>query len=45
MLLNDIEEIPKCKNPKCNNKVKLKNIREAFRQYYCNACIGDHYFS
>lgn len=42
MLLNDINEIPKCKNPLCNNKVKLKSIGQGFRSYCSNACIGQH---
>jgi hypothetical protein len=42
MLLHDITEIPKCKNPNCNNKVKLKNIGAGFRKYCCNKCIAEH---
>ncbi len=42
MLLNDINEIPKCKNPLCNNKVKLKSISQGFRSYCSNTCIGQH---
>lgn len=41
MLLHDIKEVPKCKNIKCNNKVKLKSISEGFRSFCCNACIGE----
>ena len=42
MLLNDIKEVPKCKNPNCNNKVDLKSFREGFRQCCCNACVGQY---
>jgi len=42
MLLHDIKEIPKCKNPTCNNKVKLKNISKGFRKFCCNKCIAKY---
>jgi len=42
ILLNDIKEIPKCKNPNCNNNVKLKSISKGFRSYCSNKCIGEH---
>ena len=41
MLLNNIKEIPVCKNTKCNNIVKLKNIGAGFRQFCCNKCISE----
>jgi len=42
MLLHDISSIPICKNPRCNNEVKLKNISEGFRTCCCNKCIGEY---
>ena len=42
MLLHNIIEIPECKNPNCNNRVKLKNIGAGFRKYCSNKCIGAH---
>jgi len=39
MLLNDIKEIPNCKNSSCLNKVKLKNIHLGFRHYCSNKCM------
>jgi hypothetical protein len=42
MLLQDVKEIPMCKNPECNNRVKLKNIGAGFRKYCCNKCIGQY---
>jgi hypothetical protein len=41
MLLHDIDEIPKCKNEMCVNKVKLENIGAGFRQFCCNKCIAE----
>ncbi|MEG1009779.1 MAG: hypothetical protein RSF67_08235, partial [Clostridia bacterium] len=40
MFVHNINEIPTCKNPECNNKVSLKNMSVGFRTCCCNACIG-----
>jgi hypothetical protein len=42
MLCNDIKEIPECKNPNCNNKVKLENIGAGFRTYCSRKCLSEH---
>lgn len=42
ILCNDIKEIPKCKNPSCNNNVSLKNIGAGFRDYCSKKCLGEH---
>jgi hypothetical protein len=42
MLLNNVNEIPKCKNPNCNNSVNLKSISEGFRKFCSNKCIGQY---
>jgi hypothetical protein len=41
MLLHDINEIPNCKNPNCNNKVKLKNIGKGFHIFCSTKCINE----
>ena len=42
MICNDISKIPKCKNPKCNNNVKLENIGAGFRSYCSKKCLSEH---
>jgi len=36
----NIEDIPTCKNPYCNNLVPLKSIAFGFRKFCCNNCIA-----
>ena len=40
MMINDILEVPTCKNPTCNTKVSLKSISVGFRKFCSNKCIG-----
>lgn len=42
MLLNNIKNIPKCKNIECKNDVKLKNISNGFREFCSKKCISQY---
>ena len=41
-ILTDTNEIPKCKNPNCNNKVPLRNYVIGFQQCCCKQCIAEY---
>lgn len=41
-ILKDIPNIPKCKNPNCNNKTKLRNFKIGFQQCCCKRCIAEY---
>ena len=38
--INNLNSIPTCKNPNCNNTVKFKNTTLGYLDYCCNKCIG-----
>lgn len=40
LTLNNFNEIPKCKNDNCNNKVKYKNSTIGYLNYCSNKCIS-----
>lgn len=41
-ILRDINDIPICKNPNCNNKVPLRNYVIGFQQCCCKQCISEY---
>jgi hypothetical protein len=40
LVINNLTEIPICKNPNCDNKVKFKNSNIGYSTYCSNKCIG-----
>lgn len=38
--INNLNDVPKCKNPNCNNKVKYKNSTIGYLIYCSNKCIS-----
>lgn len=41
-ILNDINEVPKCKNINCNNDVHLRNYVIGFQQCCCKQCLAEY---
>lgn len=41
-LLRDIEYIPKCENPNCNNDTKLRNFVIGFQKCCCKKCVAEY---
>ena len=41
-ILKDIPNIPKCKNPNCNNNTKLRNFKIGFQQCCCKKCTSEY---
>jgi hypothetical protein len=40
LCINSYNDVPKCKNVKCVNKVKYKNSTIGYYEYCCNKCIN-----
>lgn len=41
-ILNDVEEIPICKNPNCNNLTYLRNFTVGFQKCCCKKCVSEY---
>lgn len=42
MIVHDLDCIPICNNPSCNNHVNIKSIKEGFRKFCSNKCLNDN---
>jgi len=40
LCINDIKQVPNCKNQNCNNLVKFRNTNLGYREYCSNKCIS-----